>query len=181
MGALERIASGYTGRGRVMRKKRRPDERSHVRVNQRRFAYRAAADIQRAFDAIERSNASKDGSATDDAKRYLLSFAGGVVTCRPNPAQFLRMVADALERKLRAAPFDDAILKAHEIAAVKGKRRRERSFPKWLPLSSEAYDEFTKLVPNPPMTERAFRRRANILGLIFSDKLPRKHKPATQT
>jgi len=158
-----------------------PNERSHARVNQRRFADRAAADIQRAIDCIERSNASKDGneqlSAMQDAERYMLSFAGAVVvTCRRNPAECLRMVADALDRELRGAPFDEAILKACEIAAVKGKRRRERSFPKWRPLSPEAYDEFTKLVPPPPMTERAFRRRANILGVIFSNKLPRKQQ-----
>src|SRR5437667_3970412 len=127
-----------------MRKKKRPNERAHVRVNLRRFAYDVAADIRRATDCIERSNASKDGnwqrSAMEEAERCMLSFAGAVVvTCRQNPAECLRMIANALEGILSGAPFDEAILKACEIAAVKGKRRHERSFPKWLPLSPEAY------------------------------------------
>src|ERR1017187_4553961 len=122
-------------------------ERAMQRVRLRGLACRAAAEIQCAFNSIDRSRASEDSNeqlnAMEEAESALLSMAGLIVTFRHDPAKFLHMVAYALKGKLRGARFDDAIDEAVERAIRDGNRKAERSF--WLaPFLGEVYDAFDK-------------------------------------
>jgi len=96
---------------------------------------------------------------------------------------FLRMVAKALDGKLKGAKYDDAIRKAYCKASDTGNRKHERNYP-FRPLFSELNDKLPVVLTELGFeegdgpTERGLRRRLKILGWSMSTKQGKHPKKA---
>jgi len=128
--------------------------------------------IRQALEGVELAHKSgKIKRAIEHAKESW-AMAGMYISSSQSPAEVLRLIASALEAKLRpAAKGDEAILEAYGKAIRTGKRYHERTM--WLmPFVSEVYDAFDK---GPDVrrwrpTKDVLRRRLRILGLPTSEE-----------
>jgi hypothetical protein len=129
------------------------------------------------------ANLAKLDTALKTASAIWISHIGCNLDIAPH---FLRMVADALEGKLKGARYDDAIWKAYCKASDTGKRKHERNFPS-RPLFSELYDALIIVLKEMGFkdapTKDGLRHRLQILGWLMSKKQgrPLGKKNATRT
>jgi hypothetical protein len=149
---------------------------AHDTANQLRLAMRS---YKRAIEPTTDSNGRR--RALEDAKDYFLEF--GLLINESDLADSLRLVADALQGKLRGAKDDERILEAYFKAVQTGKRHAERrkNSP---PLFSEVYDAYIDIAKSKWVDTRvgwkslnkdALRRRLKILGCPLSVK-PGQHR-----
>jgi len=109
----------------------------------------AMRSYKRAIDPATDSNGRR--KALENAKDHFLCF--GLLINESDLADSLRLVADALEGKLRGAKNDERILKAYFEAVQTGKRSAERS-KNSPPLFSEVYDALTSLSGTSPVATK---------------------------
>jgi hypothetical protein len=135
----------------------------------------AAEYIRQALEGTEVAHKSGKSDKMKKAIEYakeLWAMAGMYISCSQSPAEVLRLVAKALEGKLRpAAKGDDEILEAYSKAIHTGERCHERTM-RLMPFLNEVYDAFDK---GPGMRWRRpdkdyLRRRLRILGLPTSEE-----------
>jgi hypothetical protein len=90
----------------------------------------------------------------DHAIKTMFAVLNIYLSCNlDNPANFLRMIADVLDKKqLKGAKYDKAIYEAYLKAIDTGSRKDEREFP-GRPLFSELYDKLAIV-----LTEKGHKR-----------------------
>ena len=148
-------------------------------LEDRVWAARHVADLLRAVDRLRRRAAIAAAKKQEKKQRALLhsvtNFQSLVTTfifSREDPPDFVRMVLDALDGKLRGAgPNDDALMEWVEKAVRTGNRKAERTI--WLfPFLSEIHDAsgFVQTPKQKKNQKDAWRRRLKILGQGLSDK-----------
>jgi hypothetical protein len=144
------------------------------RANDIERARCAAAYIRAALKYFAQKSGTSDEMcrAINVGAKEAWFIAGMHICASQDTAGILRLVADALEGKLRpAAKGDDEIHEAYGKAIRTGKRCHERTI--WfMPFPSEVYEAFDK---GPDVhwsrpSKDALSRRLKILGLPLSEK-----------
>jgi hypothetical protein len=153
-------------------------QQSRKRRIRREMARDVASQIATVLDFQGRPDS--ESGKLDLAARKMFALLNIFISCNLDIApQFLRMVADALEGKLHAPKFDNAIANAHWKARTTGKRKDERSNLS-RPLLSEVDDALTFVLTEMGYKKQphkdALRRRLKILGLRLSEKQGRHRK-----